>query len=50
MADSLNFFSWYVLSSLWDDAYKKNLYSERVAHVVVADLFSNYLSGPLPYI
>ena len=38
----------YVLSCLWDDAYKR---SKRVAHVVVAEGFlSHYLSGPLPYV
>ena len=42
----------YVLSCLWDDAYKKNTccYSERVAHVATADFLSHYLSGHLPYV
>ena len=35
---------WYVLSCLWDDAYK------RVAYVAAAGFLSCYLSGPLPYV
>ena len=40
---------WYVLSYLWDGAYKK----QRVAHVVVAVGFLShymYMNGPLPYV
>ena len=45
---------WYVLSCMWDDAYKRSLAakSERVANVMVGvGFFSHYLSGPsLPYV
>ena len=40
---------WYVLSCLWDGAYKRS--HKRVAHVVAAMGFlSEYLHGPLPYV
>ena len=61
--DSLSYFSFqpvlhdwcnkgYVLSCLWDGAYKKNpcCKSERVAHVAAAGFLSRYLSGTLPYV
>ena len=39
----------YVLSCVWDDAYKNPCcYSERVAHVAAAGFLSRYLSGSLP--
>ena len=43
---------WYVLSCLWDSAYKRTLAvnRKRVAHVLAAEGFlSRYLNGPLPY-
>ena len=59
MVDSLNYFSyqpvlydWYVLSCMWDGAYKMTLAAnQKVAQVVVAVGFlSHYLNGPLPYV
>ena len=42
---------WYVLSCLWDDAYKITLAAnQKVAHVMAAGFLSRYLSGPLPYV
>ena len=43
---------WYVLSCLWDGAYKRTIATnwERVALVAAAGFLSRYLSGPLPYI
>ena len=42
---------WYVLSCMWDGAYKRTLaVSRRVAHVAAAGFLSHYLSGPLPYV
>ena len=38
---------WYVLSCLWDGAYKRTLAVNR--HVAAADFLSQYLSGTLPY-
>ena len=42
---------WYVLSCLWDDAYKRTLAfnRKRVAHVVAAGFLSCYLCGTLPF-
>ena len=42
---------WYVLSCLWDDAYKITLAAnrKRVAHVVAAGFPFWYPNGPLPY-
>ena len=36
---------WYVLSCLWDDAYKRTLAASRKV-----DFLSRFLSGPLPYV
>ena len=36
----------YVLSCLWDDAYKRTI---AVNCVAAAGFLSHYLSGPLPY-
>ena len=41
---------WYVLSCLWDDAYKRTFAAERVAHVEAVGFLSLFLSGPLPYV
>ena len=42
---------WYVLSCLWDGAYKRTLaLNRKVAHVAAADFLSHYLNGPLPYV
>ena len=37
---------WYVLSCLWDGAYKRTL----AANVATAGFLSRYLNGPLPYV
>ena len=64
MVDPLNYFSFqpvlhdwcnkgmYVLSCLWDDAYKRTFAAnaERVAHMAAAGFLSRYLNGPLPYV
>ena len=61
MVDPLSYFSfqsvlhewfnkrtWYLLSCLWDGAYKRTLAANRrVAHVAAADFLSGYLSGSL---
>ena len=41
---------WYVLSCLWDGAYKRTLAANRnkVAHVAAAGFLSRYLNSPLP--
>ena len=42
---------WYVLSCLWDGAYKRTLAAnQKVAHVSAAGFLSRYLNGPLPYV
>ena len=42
---------WYVLSCLWDDAYKRTLAANRrVAYVAAAGFLYHYLSGSLPYV
>ena len=43
---------WYVLSCLWDGAYKRTHIkeSERVADVAAAGFLSRYLNGSLPYV
>ena len=43
---------WYLLSCLWDVAYKRTLVAklEKIAHVAAAGFLSRYLSGPLPYV
>ena len=38
---------WYVLSCLWEGAYKRTL---AVAHVAAAGFLSHYLSGPLSHV
>ena len=40
---------WYVLSCLWDGAYKITLAANRrVDHVAATGFLSRYLNGPLP--
>ena len=41
----------YVLSCLWDHAYKRSLAAnQRAAHIVVAGFLSGYICGPSPYV
>ena len=43
---------WYVLSCLWDSAYKRTLAANRNERPVweAAGFLSRYLNGPLPYV
>ena len=41
---------WYVVSCLWDGAYKRTLAANQVAHVAAAGFLSRNLNGSLPYV